>query len=259
MGINQSNLASMLSLNSSAPNIAQAGLGPVAGSVAAAAARRLPQIPPEPLPGAAINQPGFFSKLFGRKATPQQETNQRLQQQLLLNQQQSLQHQQQLLGAGQPLLHPHLLAPPLTAPPLVAPPLAAPPTAINQIHNGQVPTFQNPLLPPVLPTPNNLQNIHLPQTSAIKTQLGNKSQLPAPPPKKAGEGWGGRGARLPQVPVPLPSLPPRSHTLTGYGSHSLEEVEQDLFLDRIVAVGRGSRRLPNPGAAKAGPPASPPL
>ena len=35
--------------------------------------------------------------------------------------------------------------------------------------------------------------------------------------------------------------------LNGYFSHSFEEVEEDLFLDRIVAVGRGSRRLPNPG------------
>ena len=37
------------------------------------------------------------------------------------------------------------------------------------------------------------------------------------------------------------------------GSHSFEEVEEDLFLDRIVAVGRGSRKLPNPADAKARP------
>ena len=37
------------------------------------------------------------------------------------------------------------------------------------------------------------------------------------------------------------------------GSHSFEEVEEDLFLDRIVAVGRGSRKLPNPADAKSRP------
>ena len=29
--------------------------------------------------------------------------------------------------------------------------------------------------------------------------------------------------------------------------HDSSQVEDDLFLDRVVAVGRGSRRLPNPG------------
>ena len=29
--------------------------------------------------------------------------------------------------------------------------------------------------------------------------------------------------------------------------HDSPQVEDDLFLDRVVAVGRGSRRLPNPG------------
>jgi len=57
---------------------------------------------------------------------------------------------------------------------------------------------------------------------------------------------------LPKIPVPLPSLPPGKGNLNGYFSHSFEEVEDDLFLDRVVAVGRGSRRLPNPGGA-AGP------
>ena len=82
-------------------------------------------------------------------------------------------------------------------------------------------------------------------------------QPPLPPPlhhlhhvqKKPGEGWGGRGAKLPKVPVPLPSLPPNK---AYAGSHSFEEVEEDLFLDRIVAVGRGTRKLPNPADARPG-------
>jgi hypothetical protein len=62
-------------------------------------------------------------------------------------------------------------------------------------------------------------------------------------------GWGGRGARLPKVPVPLPTSNPRkTQTLVnGPFSRSLEEVEEDLFLERVVTVGRGSRRLPTPG------------
>ncbi len=62
-------------------------------------------------------------------------------------------------------------------------------------------------------------------------------------------GWGGRGARLPKVPVPLPTSNPRkTQTLVnGPFSRSLEEVEEDLFLERVVTMGRGSRRLPTPG------------
>ena len=62
-------------------------------------------------------------------------------------------------------------------------------------------------------------------------------------------GWGGRGARLPKIPIPLPTKNPRkAHTLVGGPfSRSLEEVEEDLFLERVVTVGRGSRRLPTPG------------
>jgi len=84
------------------------------------------------------------------------------------------------------------------------------------------------------------------------TVLPHTQPIPQPPPKKSGEGWGGRGARLPKIPVPLPSLPPNKSS-SGYFSHSFEEVEDDLFLDRIVAVGRGSRRLPNPGGGAPGP------
>ena len=47
---------------------------------------------------------------------------------------------------------------------------------------------------------------------------------------RPGEGWGGRGARLPKIPVPLPSLPPGKGTLNGYFSHSFEEVEIVLHL-----------------------------
>ena len=100
----------------------------------------------------------------------------------------------------------------------------------NPVQNGGFPV--QPLQPVIV---NNLQQ-----------------PLQQPLVKKPGEGWGGRGAKLPKVPVPLPSLPPNK--ATGYsGSHSFEEIEEDLFLDRIVAVGRGSRRLPNPADAKTRP------
>ena len=61
--------------------------------------------------------------------------------------------------------------------------------------------------------------------------LPQSQPLPQPPPRKPGEGWGGRGARLPKIPVPLPSLPPSKGGGHNY-SHSFEEVEDDLFLDR---------------------------
>merc|ERR1712107_875381 len=110
-----------------------------------------------------------------------------------------------------------------------------PPSALG----GAPLTVQNPQ--PARPT---LQNLLIQGTVLPHTQ-----PAPQPPPKKPGEGWGGRGARLPKIPVPLPSLPPGKGNLNGYFSHSFEEVEDDLFLDRVVAVGRGSRRLPNPGGA----------
>jgi hypothetical protein len=49
--------------------------------------------------------------------------------------------------------------------------------------------------------------------------------------------------------VPLPTSNPRkTQTLVnGPFSRSLEEVEEDLFLERVVTMGRGSRRLPTPG------------
>merc|ERR1719336_901002 len=79
------------------------------GSMVSAAVRRLPQVPPLPavgLPGQQQQQQhnqSWISKLFHRKsATPQHETNQRLQQQLLYNQQQSNLNQQQILGGQQP-------------------------------------------------------------------------------------------------------------------------------------------------------------
>ena len=49
----------------------------------------------------------------------------------------------------------------------------------------------------------------------------------------AGEGWGGRGARLPKIPVPLPSLPPGKGNLNGYFSHSFEEV---IFIILIILI-----------------------
>ena len=55
---------------------------------------------------------------------------------------------------------------------------------------------------------NNLQHL------ASVPPLSNQQ----PPSKKPGEGWGGRGARLPKVPVPLPSLPPNKSN--GYSGMS---------------------------------------
>lgn len=320
LGINQSNLASMLSINNSVPNINNSvpnmavnqTLG-VANNVVNAV-RRLPQIPPDAAPPTSQNV-GILGKLFGKKQTPQQETNQRLQQQLLLNQQQSSFNQQQILqqqsihpgphGQQQALLQmqqqqllnqnqflpqssgqlnqfgqmlpqpgqtqgviPNGIQSAMNATMQPGLPAEAQPNfqnsgSLTQLHmlhnhlqNGPGQTFpgagQNPLLTPS----NNLQNTHLQTNSKIKNPLGNISQ--PQPPKKPGEGWGGRGARLPKIPVPLPSLPPKSQTLNGCFSHSFEEVEDDLFLDRIVAVGRGSRRLPNPVAAPGGLPSRPP-
>jgi len=114
--------------------------------------------------------------------------------------------------------------------------LGGPPLTVVQNPQPARPTLQN--LPTQL-----IQGTVLPHTQPV----------PQPPPKKPGEGWGGRGARLPKIPVPLPSLPPGKGSLNGYFSHSFEEVEDDLFLDRVVAVGRGSRRLPNPGGGAPGP------
>ena len=102
-----------------------------------------------------------------------------------------------------------------------------------------------------LPPSNSVSQLQL-LASFPQSQVPPQLSLPSQPVKKPGEGWGGRGARLPKVPVPLPSLPPNKSNNYN-GSHSFEEVEEDLFLDRIVAVGRGSRRLPNPADAKARP------
>ena len=170
--------------------------------------------------GAGAGQGGWLSKLFKRSsATPQQETNARLQQQLLANTQQSSQHQQHILAAAGPggvvggVVAP--VYPPTSAPQLL--PAAPPQTLLPQVA---VP--QPAPAPALVPAP------------------------PTQPTKKPGEGWGGRGARLPKVPVPLPSLPPALQT----GAASPGQEEEDLFLDRMVAVGRGSRRLPNPADAK---------
>ena len=56
-------------------------------------------------PAVGQQQQSWLSKLFKRNtATPQQETNQRLQQQLLINQQQSNINQQQILAGQQSLM-----------------------------------------------------------------------------------------------------------------------------------------------------------
>jgi len=317
LGINQSNLASMLSMNNSVPNINNSvpnmavnqTLG-VANNVVNAV-RRLPQIPPDAVPPTSQNV-GILGKLFGKKPTPQQETNQRLQQQLFLNQQQSSFNQQQIpqqqsintapLGQQQALLQmqqqllnqnqfgptgqinqfgqrlpqpgqaqgviPNGIQSAMTAsmqpglPPEVQSSFqqSGSLTQLHMLHNhlqnGPGQNFASAGQNAILPPSNNLPNAHLQPNSSIKNSLGNISQ--PQPPKKPGEGWGGRGARLPKIPVPLPSLPPKSQTLNGCYSHSFEEVEDDLFLDRIVAVGRGSRRLPNPVSGPGGLPSRPP-
>ena len=233
LGINQNNLSTVLSMNGSVPNINNS-ISNVSGvaqpfGLMSSAVRRLPQVPPAgPAPGqlseggAGAGQGGWLSKLFKRSsATPQQETNARLQQQLLANTQQSSQHQQHILAAAGPggvaggVVAP--VYPPTTAPQLL--PAAPPQTLLPQVA---VPPPAPALVPALVPAP------------------------PPQPSKKPGEGWGGRGARLPKVPVPLPSLPPALQT----GAASPGQEEEDLFLDRMVAVGRGSRRLPNPADAK---------
>ena len=236
LGINQNNLSTVLSMNGSVPNISNINnsISNVSGvaqpfGLMSSAVRRLPQVPPAgPAPGqlgggeggAGAGQGGWLSKLFKRSsATPQQETNARLQQQLLANTQQSSQHQQHILAAaGQGGVVGGVVAP-------VYPPTSAPqllPAAPPQTLLPQVAVPQPAPAPALVPAP------------------------PTQPTKKPGEGWGGRGARLPKVPVPLPSLPPALQT----GAASPGQEEEDLFLDRMVAVGRGSRRLPNPADAK---------
>ena len=234
LGINQNNLSTVLSMHGSVPNISNINnsISNVSGvaqpfGLMSSAVRRLPQVPPAgPAPGqlgggeggAGAGQGGWLSKLFKRSsATPQQETNARLQQQLLANTQQSSQHQQHILAAAGPggvvggVVAP--VYPPTSAPQLL--PAAPPQTLLPQVAVPQP-------APALVPAP------------------------PTQPTKKPGEGWGGRGARLPKVPVPLPSLPPALQT----GAASPGQEEEDLFLDRMVAVGRGSRRLPNPADAK---------
>ena len=266
LGINQPNLTSMLGgINGSVPNINNGSIQNINNSISnmsgvtqpfglvSSAVRRLPQVPPggQMPPTGQLGQgelvaagqsadlsgqQSWFNKLFKRNAaTPQQQTNQRLQQQLMINQQQSHVNQQQIL-AGQQSLGPGVgLGQPMLTP--------------STVLTGPA---QFPLVPPP-PLPGQ----PVPPSSSV-TQLALLSAVPAfpasqaPPVKKPGEGWGGRGARLPKVPVPLPSLPPNKSNNYN-GSHSFEEVEEDLFLDRIVAVGRGSRRLPNPADAKARP------
>ena len=247
LGINQSNLTNMLGMNGSVPNINNSisnVSGMMGNSMMSAAVRRLPQVPPLPavsLPGQQQShqqqqqqQQSWISKLFHRKsATPQHETNQRLQQQLLYNQQQSNLNQQQILGGQQggavPVQYPGYPGGVTVTPgPL---PMSA---SLSQLPVS---------LPPNL---NQIQQVPL----AANTSMSQHHHQLHHHQKKPGEGWGGRGAKLPKVPVPLPSLPPNK---SSYGSHSFEEVEEDLFLDRIVAVGRGSRKLPNPADARSRP------
>ena len=281
LGLNQPNLTSMLGgINGSVPNINNGSIQNINNSISnmsgvtqpfglmSSAVRRLPQVPPGgqmPPAGQLGNsdltaggqnadlsgQQSWFNKLFKRNAaTPQQQTNQRLQQQLLINQQQSNVNQQQILagqqslGMGQPMMTPSTVMtgpsqfttippPQLGSAPLPGQPLP-PSSSLSQLQ----------LLAPGVPT--------FPQSQAPHPPPQLAPPPPSQPVKKPGEGWGGRGARLPKVPVPLPSLPPNKSNNYN-GSHSFEEVEEDLFLDRIVAVGRGSRRLPNPADAKARP------
>ena len=274
LGINQPNLTSMLGgINGSVPNINNGSIQNINNSISnmsgvtqpfglmSSAVRRLPQVPPGgqmPAAGQLGNgdlaaagqsadlsgQQSWFNKLFKRNtATPQQQTNQRLQQQLLINQQQSNVNQQQIL-AGQQSLGPGVAMgqPMMTPSTVMTGPAQFPP----------VPPPQFVSLPEQpLPPSNSVSQLQL-LASFPKSQAPPQLSLPSQPVKKPGEGWGGRGARLPKVPVPLPSLPPNKSNNYN-GSHSFEEVEEDLFLDRIVAVGRGSRRLPNPADAKARP------
>ena len=260
LGINQTNLTNMLGMNGSVPNINNSisnVSGMMGNSMMSAAVRRLPQVPPLPavsLPGQQSHlqqqqqqQQSWISKLFHRKsATPQHETNQRLQQQLLYNQQQSNLNQQQILGGQQP-----------------GGVVGVPPGGVVGVQPGgvvgvqpvpvQYPGYSGVVTPATLPMSASLSQL----TGPLPANLNLVQQMSVPssshhhqlhhPGKKPGEGWGGRGAKLPKVPVPLPSLPPNKAT---YGSHSFEEVEEDLFLDRIVAVGRGSRKLPNPADAR---------
>ena len=267
LGINQNNLTNMLGINGSVQNINNSisnVSGLMGGSMMSAAVRRLPQVPPLPavgLPGQQQqqllqqqqqqqpHQQSWISKLFHRKsATPQQETNQRLQQQLLLNQQQSNMNQQQILGGQQQQQqvgqHQHQYQqhqhPGPGYPPVITPAPLPMSASLSQLPANM----------------NLVQQIQLPASNSLQPG-GVVPHPPLPPPlhhlhhvqKKPGEGWGGRGAKLPKVPVPLPSLPPNK---AYAGSHSFEEVEEDLFLDRIVAVGRGSRKLPNPADARPG-------
>ena len=205
--------------------------------------------------GGGQPQQSWISKLFKRNAaTPQQETNQRLQQQLLINQQQSNLNQQQILAGQQPLVN--TVQQPLVN--TVLPGQAG--GQFGQVHVQPPPQFSASMSMPMSNSLSQLQLMNNPvQNGGFPVQplqpvIVNNLQQPLQQPlvKKPGEGWGGRGAKLPKVPVPLPSLPPNK--ATGYsGSHSFEEIEEDLFLDRIVAVGRGSRRLPNPADAKTRP------
>ena len=274
LGINQPNLTNMLGgINGSVPNINNGSIQNINNSISnmsgvtqpfglvSSAVRRLPQVPQggqmsaagqlssgdlAAAGQAADGQQSWFNKLFKRNvATPQQQTNQRLQQQLLINQQQSNVNQQQIMvgqqslapgvAMGQPMMTPSTV---MTGPaqfPQVPPPQIPPSSSLSQLQ----------LLPSAVPG-------FLPQPQVMVAHPPPQVTPHTQPLKKPGEGWGGRGARLPKVPVPLPSLPPnKSNNYSG--SHSFEEVEEDLFFDRIVAVGRGSRRLPNPADAKARP------
>ena len=256
LGMNQNNLSTMLNLNGSVNNINNS-ISNVSGitqpfGLMNSAVRRLPSVPaPGQLPAAPMTavtaaevqqqqqqQGSWISKLFkrGPSATPQQETNQRLQQQLLLNQQQSNLNQQQLLSGQQHLMQPgpvqHVVTP-APASVVSAQPSSVLPGQFSlplSVSMNQIPLINSQLQPQQM------------MVSNLQPHLSQPQPLPLPV-KKPGEGWGGRGARLPKVPVPLPSLPPNKSS--GY-SHSFEEIEEDLFLDRIVAVGRGSRKLPNP-------------
>lgn len=276
LGFNQPNLTNMLgNMNGSVPNINNSISNVSAMTqpfgLMTSAVRRLPQIPPTTagvggqmvgdlgvsgqVAGGGQPQQSWISKLFKRNAaTPQQETNQRLQQQLLINQQQSNLNQQQILAGQQPLVN--TVQQPLVN--TVLPGQAG--GQFGQVHVQPPPQFSASMSMPMSNSLSQLQLMNNPvQNGGFPVQplqpvIVNNLQQPLQQPlvKKPGEGWGGRGAKLPKVPVPLPSLPPNK--ATGYsGSHSFEEIEEDLFLDRIVAVGRGSRRLPNPADAKTRP------
>ena len=93
---------------------------------------------------------------------------------------------------------------PLGAPGITLQPPGGPPMGLG---NGLAPLHPG-AAPGGAPQPPRPTLQSLPGQLLQGSVLPHTQPLPQPPPKKPGEGWGGRGARLPKIPVPLPSLPP---------------------------------------------------